>query len=939
MKVCKTILLMMLFLSPGLAWATPTAQVITPPAIAGIPAAPTSGGGNLIYYSLAPYDLSYTLLKDVFGPVVSTVANGSFFTISRTQGTNGPQSSGITGTGGSLLGSFFGVYNEAMLLVVAVLTLWHGVTGIAMSADSGEWLGKNTSGFWAPVRVTLATGMLLPVFGGYSLVQGVIFWAILQGSGVADQASNAAVTYLAAHPVVGNPTTPQGSALAANVLANETCAYYLNNRVYPLTRQYTPSASTPGNKWGVLFARSVVQPSSDYSLTRSVDWYAPTGAPVHFSTYNVNPSVIGGVEAAGSAHTNFQNLATTVVDAWAINPGFNNPVTRASGALARPVCGSVTVHIPLTNGGQGGLLGEVGNYNTLMGVRNQMARAQIGAINTLEKSLEPLAQAFASTHMPVGVSNGQVLTARSSVKATAAQQSQDVNELPVYAKAIGTYDSTMAAAGSAAWQKLEGQGNTQQIQAQIASQGWVSLGDIFWVIAQNDEAIRQMINFTAHGTGPKVKPGIVPSGYGAYGRLPQILAQVKSFTGLTNTRFHAALSKIAAGSYTSAAGRRADLYRAAGETAAGAGSDLYQGVSHGLESAGGLALGTVIGRLTSRIVTGSYFQDGNANGLAKIGNMGVTLGSGNGKQLNANDIAPQATEDMTTGNPMFELQQMGRRMTSVGAGMLALGIGAKLGGGLGKLAFLGGPELGMLKVVIAKGARLVAPVFELLTLAFLAGGFFLGVYVPMLPLLIWITGVLAWLIMVAETMLAAPPWVVGHASLEGEGWAPRNSSTGYQMIAGLLLRPVLMVGGLLIGMLVMSAGDWLLGIMSQSYLTDVFGNGGITGAIFSLGMLVMVGGMLVFIAQTSLSLITKVPDSVLKWIGGGQSPLGATAAADHSSVVMAAVSNRSELMAQKVAGATKPPAESGGRGGSQASASSPSSSGSSGSKPSESSKS
>lgn len=122
-----------------------------------------------------------------------------------------------------------------------------------------------------------------------------------------------------------------------------------------------------------------------------------------------------------------------------------------------------------------------------------------------------------------------------------------------------------------------------------------------------------------------------------------------------------------------------------------------------------------------------------------------------------------------------------------------------------------------------------------------------------------------------------------------------------------------MVGGLLIGMLVMSAMDWLLGIMSQSYLTEIFGNGGITGAIFSLGMLIVIGGMLVFIAQSSLSLITKVPDRVLKWIGGGEASLGSDDATRSHDAVVASVSSRVERVGG-VAGGGKPGA-GGGAGG------------------------
>ncbi len=43
----------------------------------------------------------------------------------------------------------------------------------------------------------------------------------------------------------------------------------------------------------------------------------------------------------------------------------------------------------------------------------------------------------------------------------------------------------------------------------------------------------------------------------------------------------------------------------------------------------------------------------------------------------------------------------------------------------------------------------------------LAGGF-LAYYLPLVPFIFWTFGVLGWLIMVAESLVAAPIWAVSH---------------------------------------------------------------------------------------------------------------------------------------------------------------------------------
>ncbi|WP_298137381.1 hypothetical protein [Acidiferrobacter sp.] len=190
-----------------------------PPLTAG--SLPAQGGssaalGGTMLFPLASQDLSYQLLQMVFGHEVTDIANGQW---TGSPSATTPGQTTQTGTG-SIMAAGFGIYNMAILIVVALMTVWGTLTGILHTANEGEWLGKNGSAFWVPIRIVLAGAMLLPVLGGYSVIQGVVIWGSLEGAAVADAASNVMIQEFVARPQVTAPMPPQGRQIAAALLAS-----------------------------------------------------------------------------------------------------------------------------------------------------------------------------------------------------------------------------------------------------------------------------------------------------------------------------------------------------------------------------------------------------------------------------------------------------------------------------------------------------------------------------------------------------------------------------------------------------------------------------------------------------------------------------------------------------------------------------------------------
>ena len=79
-------------------------------------------------------------------------------------------------------------------------------------------------------------------------------------------------------------------------------------------------------------------------------------------------------------------------------------------------------------------------------------------------------------------------------------------------------------------------------------------------------------------------------------------------------------------------------------------------------------------------------------------------------------------------------------------------------------------------------------------------------FLPMLPVLIWAMAFLSWLLMYAEAIFNAPLAVTLLATPEGEGIAGSRMERKIAMLAALVLKPTLLIVGLLLSMFMLSLG-------------------------------------------------------------------------------------------------------------------------------------
>lgn len=140
--------------------------------------------GSLLFTPVSG-DISMKVLSQLFGKLFETASGGAF------SGGNDPIISAIM------------TFNGAVLIVGGILAGYTILLGVIGTAHDGEMLGKQLSSAFVPIRYTAGVALVLPVIGGYNIMQLLVAFLVMNGVGLAD---NVWISY-AQQPVAMANTT------------------------------------------------------------------------------------------------------------------------------------------------------------------------------------------------------------------------------------------------------------------------------------------------------------------------------------------------------------------------------------------------------------------------------------------------------------------------------------------------------------------------------------------------------------------------------------------------------------------------------------------------------------------------------------------------------------------------------------------------------------
>ena len=195
-------------------------------------------------------------------------------------------------------------------------------------------------------------------------------------------------------------------------------------------------------------------------------------------------------------------------------------------------------------------------------------------------------------------------------------------------------------------------------------------------------------------------------------------------------------------------------------------------------------------------------------------------------------------------DPMVGLTKLGHLLINMSAVLIAV-------------AFLGGFFTG------GASATVMTPFISIL----LAAGSTLAFILPIMPFFFWVLAVTGYFLLIIEAVIAVNLWALGHMRMDGDGVSGEAGRMGWLMLLSLLMTPVLMVFGFLIGMSIFRITSALIDLGINQAISGIMGGGPFVefGAIICFSVLICV--LYITLLERSFSLVSEFPGRVLRWMG------------------------------------------------------------------------
>lgn len=152
-----------------------------------------------------------------------------------------------------------------------------------------------------------------------------------------------------------------------------------------------------------------------------------------------------------------------------------------------------------------------------------------------------------------------------------------------------------------------------------------------------------------------------------------------------------------------------------------------------------------------------------------------------------------------------------------------------------------------------------------LCMLLLFSGLMLAFYVPMIPYINWIVASIKWLVMVVENVIAAPIWAAAHIHPDGDDIVGK-AGPGYFIILSTLLRPALMIFGLIFSIILAQP---ITHLVNSTFMTAVAGS--MHGSFNGLGAFVaytfIYALIMTLVVHAIFGLVNYIPDNVTRWLG------------------------------------------------------------------------
>ncbi|OWQ61355.1 DotA/TraY family protein [Stenotrophomonas maltophilia] len=673
-------------------------------------------------------DPSLALLREVFGNLVDYVAGGGAATNLASNNT--------------VIAAGFEIFNVAVLFLAMIFVAYSTIKHVLEMGADGEFLKGSARSANLPLRTIGGSAVLLPLAGGYNLIQVMMMWLALQGVGITERAWVAMLERIDQSGMINHPTVPSARPLVASILRNEVCRQSMN--------QAYAAAGRPDR---ITIARTTTY----REMTVPTDSLVPGDDPIvgggvgGIGAVPGMGGIVGGTAATASAFgLNYKNVRVPITNyRWAASNGSYLAQDAA-------ICGEVTwEQNPESKWGGAG-------EATFLDV-SSIHKAHSAAVERIINSMSAVATSIVAGGKP----------------------SPDV-----IASAAYEYENQLRDAAVAVV-KNENSSKRNRFVEFAKKSGWINAGAYYNHIIMLNDAVQRSINSV-----PTASPTEISD--------KETSEMLVNYTDAMTVveEFLANPSHAVRDAYS------AEL-----------GDDCSAIPKNWEELSGCISKPTL------------WAIDGVTRRMAGSNISHITQVKGIGDVLMAASWANIAALGITSG---FAGSQ-----------------GAEYTVGLAWSAKTALSQLGFY--------------ISTLSLLLLGAGAVMSFYVPMIPFVAWIAGVIKWVVSVGEAMVAAPIFAAAHIHPEGDDITGK-AAPGYMLILSLVMRPVLMLFGLILSI---GIAQPVAHLINGGFMFAI--KGAMHGSANGLGALaafaIIYGIVMTVLLHSVFALINYIPDNTFRWMG------------------------------------------------------------------------
>ena len=707
-------------------------------------------------------------------------------------------------------------YSMAMLVVAAFMILYIMVMTLTEAAQTGKPFGSRFDSIWAPIRLALAIGLLIPISGpGYNGAQLLVFQSAVWGSNLATNVWYAGVNTLKCEPDTAKPLKPgqvpdpatkakKCPNLFATAMSDPGYRFLRDIFLVNLCIKAFEDTRERNNNIGIVYARGVV---NNDQITYS---FGPDGTPdlcgkvtmlaIPGKDDDAKPAGIKGPSWAFKTITAYRDIAITFLPITAADHAhveYWSPYKKAAA-----VAGTVLI-------GPGVIDGTV---NVQAKVHQPMSDVVDGVSRHMMKKDNPkdtFSEVVANS-TKMAPDSAQAGSAEIMNWITAYRAKLGSNPLPNDAgfdPFFSSDDYVKVLDAYSAW--------LFQSLTKDAQYGWTTAGVFYMRISSAMSAISKVVN-----NPPRVT------------QLPTNFS--KPFATADNPSANS------------------DVVR-----------DKCSGFLMGVKRF--FSHDALCDKYDFSLIVNDFLRGGQnwfeGAVIADVKNHQKLGGDSFERTL---DIAePEPSANLNAGfvfRPILDYVQDLARMPKgdlhpLGA-VISWGNALMNMAGIAYLVGLAGMGTGLTTLAFTIGHTLILP------------GFILAFYVPMIPFLHFTFAVVEWMISILEAVIGMPLFALSMITLEGDGLS--KGMDGVKRLFEIVLRPTVIIMSLMASVIIFTACvsffNDAMSLYAQSYASGSqqnFFQAGLAG--FGMIFIYMFG--IYSIATSCFKLIDDIPDKFGRWMG------------------------------------------------------------------------